>query len=246
VCVCMCTCTPAFAHSLSPPPASALLHYTYTIHCNRGSGKYDEYADYAVFKHLHPPPSHEAGVGPSRQGTLYTAVLLLSDRSFYTGGNVLVLRHKGRKRLRKRRSRVQLRANTGGEGGEGEEDDSKDDEDGDEGDEGKEEEEEEEEWEEEEILENPESFNVPGGKRKFFAKYDPTSSQVSRFTPEKGELLLLHGDFSHGMLPLLYGEMKALVVEFWAHADAEVGDKRPALSEAKPLLPLQASPHSDL
>ena len=62
----------------------------------------------------------------------------------------------------------------------------------------------------------------------------PHGSLVTKFTPEKGSLVLAHSGsgrlFGHG--PMVVGRRSMLVVELWPFKDAPPGTRRPALTEA--------------
>ena len=62
-------------------------------------------------------------------------------------------------------------------------------------------------------------------------------SLVTRFTPEKGSMILLQSEKSHGHGPLVVGHRDMLVLELWPFTDAPVGSKRPALTEAQSFSP---------
>eukprot|EP01036_Dinobryon_divergens_P027803 gene27803-36631_t len=67
----------------------------------------------------------------------------------------------------------------------------------------------------------------------------PHGSLVTKFTPEKGSLVLTHSGRGrpHGHGPLVVGRRSMLVVELWPFKDASPGTKRPALSEAASFSP---------
>jgi len=67
-----------------------------------------------------------------------------------------------------------------------------------------------------------------------FARFDAEQTTIGRYTPEVGNMLLVLGEHSRGLRPVLFGRRNALIVEFWAYADAPVGVKRPSLAEAQP------------
>lgn len=62
----------------------------------------------------------------------------------------------------------------------------------------------------------------------------PHGSLVTKFTPEKGSLVLTHSGSGrpHGHGPLVVGRRSMLVVELWPFKDAPPGSRRPALAEA--------------
>ena len=67
-----------------------------------------------------------------------------------------------------------------------------------------------------------------------FDRFDAEKTTISRYTPEVGNMLLVLGEHSRGLRPVLFGRRNALIVEFWAYEDAPVGVKRPSLAEAQP------------
>ena len=58
-------------------------------------------------------------------------------------------------------------------------------------------------------------------------KYHVMHSEVGRYTPERGSVMILRDDFEHGMQPIINGRRHGLLIEFWAYADSSVGEKRP-------------------
>jgi len=66
-----------------------------------------------------------------------------------------------------------------------------------------------------------------------FDVFNAETTWISRYTPELGSMLLVHGDYARGMRPVLYGRRNSLIIEYWAFGDGEVGVKRPTLGEAK-------------
>ena len=58
-------------------------------------------------------------------------------------------------------------------------------------------------------------------------KYHVMHSEIGRYTPERGSVMILRDDFEHGVQPLVNGRRHGLIIEFWAYSDSEVGEKRP-------------------
>jgi hypothetical protein len=80
-----------------------------------------------------------------------------------------------------------------------------------------------------------ERVNIPrkheGGRKKpkhapgprFHARH----TEIGRYTPERGSILVMRDDYQHGMQPIINGRRHGLVIEFWGYADSLVGEKRP-------------------
>ena len=83
-------------------------------------------------------------------------------------------------------------------------------------------------------------LNTPGKDEDGNLIYDPRIynaflTRISRFTPDKGSLLLIRNDFQHGMQPVINGRRHALVVEYWQYQDATAEERRPSVSQGRPL-----------
>jgi hypothetical protein len=153
----------------------------------------------------------------------FSAVISLSDRSQFAGGEVLVSRvSRQRTTIRPGAQRDQKRSSDAGE------------------------------EESEELLEDDEEVDedvysdVEQERRRVaeeeqadpgvpqYPRFSAEATTISRYTPELGSMLLGLGEYSRGLRPLLFGRRNALVLEFWAYEDAPAGTKRPGLQEAKP------------
>ena len=82
---------------------------------------------------------------------------------------------------------------------------------------------------EEEIKNHP-SQNEP--------QYDPLISKIARHTPDKGNILVVRSEYEHGTHIIRRGKRVVLSIEFWPFADAEIGQLRPHVDEAKPFVPM--------
>jgi hypothetical protein len=180
--------------------------------------EYDPYADEHLGEYLHA----------DHRGR-YTLLINLSDRAHFHGGEVIV-----------RKKKVERQAHSNGDGNRlGEERGEKEEEIGglsreggetqrEYGDDG---------YDEEEDMDvgevvGIERITVPvkGRKRREMEegpKYHVMYSEVGRYTPERGSVMVLRDDYEHGMQPLVNGRRHGLVIEFWAYADSQVGAKRP-------------------
>jgi hypothetical protein len=78
------------------------------------------------------------------------------------------------------------------------------------------------------------SIEVDAGDKTLFPRFSAEDTKISRYTPELGSMLLGKGEYPRGLRPVLYGRRNSLVIEYWAFADAPVGVKRPSLEEARP------------
>lgn len=58
-------------------------------------------------------------------------------------------------------------------------------------------------------------------------KYNVLKSEIGRYTPERGSVIILRDDFENGMQPLVNGRRHGLRIEFWGYRDAAVGETRP-------------------
>jgi hypothetical protein len=208
---------------------------------------YDPDADEEVANYLQPREIPGA--------VSFTAVVLLSDRSDWLGGEMLVTKK------RHVRDAVRTDALGGGSTGGGStstsgdvvsegEDGSGVEEDDDEEDKDKNED-----WEDEEEEEDAEEHpkrakrGAKGGEEtdedeeedeEFkhlpkFTRFNAEETDITRFTPELGNMLLIKGDHGRGTRPILSGKRHALVVEFWPFQDAASGSTRPAFHEGIPL-----------
>ena len=166
--------------------------------------EYDEHAD----ENLSPYLDRDVD-------SLYKIVVLLSDRSHFSGGEIYVSRQKRGDSRGDDKS-----ADNGGYGeGEGEGEDAYEEEDEDVG----------------QVADETIQGVLTRKKRASFPKYNARTAKIARYTPEKGGVLLLRTDFDHGMGTLQRGKRHALVLEFWPYADAAPGATRPTLKEAQPL-----------
>lgn len=58
-------------------------------------------------------------------------------------------------------------------------------------------------------------------------KYHVMDSEIGRYTPERGSVIVLRDDFENGMQPLINGRRHGLIIEFWRYKDSPVGETRP-------------------
>jgi len=65
--------------------------------------------------------------------------------------------------------------------------------------------------------------------------YDPFHTRISRYTPDRGNLLVVRSDYEHGIEPLQQGRRLALVLEYWAYEDAAAEELRPQAKDGRPL-----------
>jgi hypothetical protein len=67
-----------------------------------------------------------------------------------------------------------------------------------------------------------------GNVLKSHPHYSAFHTRISRYTPDRGNLLIIRSDYEHGIQPILNGRRNALVMEFWAYQDALPEELRPA------------------
>jgi hypothetical protein len=146
--------------------------------------------------------------------SLYKAFVLLSDRSHFSGGEMYLAREKEDPPS----SSSRTASNSDGE----DDADVYDEEDEDVG-------------EIHDEREHLKGIVHKKKKRSNIPRYNARTAKVARYTPEKGSVLLFRADYKHGMGTLHRGKRWCLVMEFWPYADAEMGKKRPTVSEARPL-----------
>lgn len=66
--------------------------------------------------------------------------------------------------------------------------------------------------------------------------YNAFHTRISRYTPDRGNLLIIRSDYEHGIQPILNGRRNALIIEYWAYEDARVEERRPmSEKEGRPL-----------
>lgn len=58
-------------------------------------------------------------------------------------------------------------------------------------------------------------------------KYHVLKTEIGRYTPERGSIIILRDDFENGMQPLINGRRHGLKIEFWSYGNSQVGDTRP-------------------
>jgi hypothetical protein len=157
----------------------------------------------------------------------FSAVIALSDRSQFVGGEVLVSRvSRQRTTIRPGAQRGQTKADGAGE----EESDDAADEQDEEADEDVYSDVEQERRRAAE--EEDEEQADPGVPQ--YPRFSAETTTISRYTPELGSMLLGLGEYSRGLRPVLFGRRNSLVLEYWAYEDAPAGTKRPSLHEARP------------
>jgi hypothetical protein len=71
-----------------------------------------------------------------------------------------------------------------------------------------------------------------------FTRFNAEETDITRFTPELGNMLLIKGDHGRGTRPILSDKHHALMVEFWPFQDATSGSTRPAFHMASLALPM--------
>jgi len=159
----------------------------------------------------------------SDKHTVYTVFIMLSSRNNFSGGEILVRKHLSHN------SHEEEDINDNDEYGHefipDEEWENENDEFVDTDDEMKEELQ-----KLEESVKNDPSANEP--------QYDPLLSKISRHTPDKGNILVVRSEYEHGTHVIRRGRRVVLSIEFWPYADAEIGQFRPHVDEAKPFVPL--------
>lgn len=175
---------------------------------------FDEHAD----ENLAPYINNEQADTDS----LYLATVLLSDRYHFSGGEMYIKREREEPAAAKEKGEGEGGGEGGGakQEGEGEEgDDGYDDDNEDVG----------------EVVAEKLVGIAERKKVKSFPVYNARTSKVGRYTPEKGSVLLMRGDYPRGMGALHRGKRLCLVVEFWPYADSPAGSTRPTAKEAMPL-----------
>ena len=192
--------------------------------------KFDPDADEVVKVHLQPaePPNAIA----------FTAVIQMSDRAQFAGGDILISKKKHA------RTTISLQ-NTGKDShSQKEEEETEDEVKGYDLDEDANYDDPEPDEETENVRtdstshtpsKNTQDFPEKDANEGEFDVFNAETTWISRYTPELGSMLLVHGDYARGMRPVLYGRRNSLIIEYWAYSDGEVGVKRPTLGEAKPL-----------
>lgn len=75
--------------------------------------------------------------------------------------------------------------------------------------------------------------NVGNIKPEFSAFH----TKIQRYTPEFGSALLIRSESAHGIHKVTRGQLKFLVLEFWAYRDAPVGSKCHGVEDAESLFP---------
>lgn len=187
----------------------------------RAKMKYDPDADEVVGGYLQPDWEPAGAVA-------FTAVLQLSDRSQFLGGEVLIAKEK--------QQRIKIGV---GQHAVAAEHAPSTDSQGDKVAELRRMVQEEVDVEDEDVYsdieqERYETLPVEVGDAPQFPRFSAETTKISRFTPERGNMLLGLGEHRRGLRPVLYGRRNAVVIEFWAYADAPVGARRPGLDEAAP------------
>lgn len=162
--------------------------------------EFDEHAD----EHLEPYLQHDSD-------SVYKTIMLLSDRSHFSGGEMYLKREK------EKPVESTDQSSSGPK--------SEDDEDA---------------YEEEledvgEVIDEKIHGIIPRKKKISFPKYNARTSKVARYTPEKGSVLLMRTDYSNGMGTLHRGKRLCLVIEYWPYADSALGSKILTIKEALPL-----------
>jgi len=66
-------------------------------------------------------------------------------------------------------------------------------------------------------------------------KFNARTTAIARYTPERGSVLLMRSDYENGVHTIINGKRYLLQIEFWPFADAEIGQTRPSINQAKPL-----------
>jgi hypothetical protein len=66
-------------------------------------------------------------------------------------------------------------------------------------------------------------------------RFSALSTKIGRFTPDKGGLMLLQSDSEHGIHKLTRGKVEMLVIELWPFQDAAIGTRRATIEEARPI-----------
>ena len=168
---------------------------------------FDEHAD----ENLVPYMSHEQ----NDQDSLYLTTVLLSDRYHFSGGEMYIKRDK----VGKEEALAAAAAAAAASGDDSEENDGYEDENEDVG----------------EVIPETLVGILERKKKRLFPVYNARTSTIGRYTPEKGSVLLMRGDYPRGMGALHRGKRLCLVVEFWPYADSVIGATRPTAKEALPL-----------
>lgn len=84
--------------------------------------------------------------------------------------------------------------------------------------------------EDEDLLanDNRETHDIEIGQyRRFNAK----TTEISRFAPDKGSMLLIDCQHDFGTMELLHGSRKVLIVELWEYNDSPLGSRVPSEEE---------------
>lgn len=169
---------------------------------------FDEHAD----ENLAPYISNEQADTDS----LYLATVLLSDRYHFSGGEMYIKREREEPAVEdEKKEKGKVNGDGSGEDGDdGYEDDNED---------------------VGEVVAETLVGIAERKKVKSFPVYNARTSKVGRYTPEKGSVLLMRGDYPRGMGALHRGKRLCLVIEFWPYADSHAGSTRPTAKEALPL-----------
>lgn len=161
----------------------------------------------------------------SDKHTIYTVFVMLSSRNNFSGGEILVRKH-----LSNSDNEEEDNNDNDEYGHEFISDEDWEENENDEFDSDTDDEMKEELQKLEESIKNDPSSNEP--------QYDPLISKISRHTPDKGNILVVRSEYEHGTHVITRGRRVVLSVEFWSHADAEIGQFRPHIDQAKPFTPL--------
>ena len=58
-------------------------------------------------------------------------------------------------------------------------------------------------------------------------KFNVMKTEIARYTPDRGSMIVIRDDFENGVQPLLNGRRHGLIIEFWAYQDSQIGEMRP-------------------